>query len=68
MQDKAALSIVISPLVKVEQSLYRPEGFGGVEAPRFHNKQHMMVVSLSAPCISHLSPQEIFLVLISVRG
>ena len=47
------------PLVKVEQSLYSPGqvwGFWGVGAPRFQDNQHMMVVSLSAPCISLLYP------------
>ena len=42
--------------------LDRPRGFQEVEAPRFQDSRHMKVVRLSA------LPQEIFLVLISVRG
>jgi len=56
---------------KVKQSHYRPGqslGFQEVEAPRFEDNQHMKVVRLSALYTSHLYPQEIFLVLISVRG
>ena len=45
-----------------------PWGFQEVEAPRFQDNQHMKVVWLSAPCTSCLYPQEIFLVLISIRG
>jgi len=45
-----------------------PWGFQEVEAPRFHDGQHMKVVRLSAVCTSCLYTQEIFLVLISVRG
>jgi hypothetical protein len=45
-----------------------PWGFQEVEAPRFQYNWHMKVVRLSTQCTSHLYPQEIFLVLISVRG
>ena len=48
--------------------LDRPWEFQEVEAPRFWDIQHMKVVRLSALCISCLNPQEIFLVLIFVRG
>jgi len=45
--------------------LDRPWGFQEVEAPRFQDSRHMKVVRLSA---LSLYPQEIFLVLIYVRG
>jgi hypothetical protein len=45
--------------------LDRTRGFQEAEAPRFHDSQHMKIVS---PMHSHLYPQELFLVIIPVRG
>jgi len=67
-------SVLCLPLIldcqKVKQSHYRsgrPWGFHKVEALRYQDNRHMKVVRLSALHTGRLYPQEIFLVLISLR-
>jgi hypothetical protein len=62
---------VVLVMYKAKQPHYRPGGplgFQEVEAHRFIDNRYMKVVRLSALSTGCLYPQEIFLVLISVRS
>ena len=50
------------------QAWTAPEGFHVVEAPRFQDNWHMKVVICQPNAPAAFTPQEIFLLLISIRG
>jgi hypothetical protein len=52
---------------QVKQFLCRPWGFQALVAPRFKDTRYIKVVRLLALSPGHFYPQEIFLVLISLR-
>jgi hypothetical protein len=69
MQFEMILSYIKK--AKVKQSHYRPGQalrVQEVEAPRFLDSRHMKVIRMSALRTGRLYPQEVLLVLISVRG
>jgi hypothetical protein len=58
----------LTSLKAIPLQVDRPWGFQEVKAPRFQDNRHMKVEGCQPYAMAAFTPQEIFLVLISVRG